>query len=88
MSTILLYILLGRPIRVIRHPKHKRPNLFKDIGLSGELFDLDLIMEPELGRLVSISSKTMYSGKCIHPKFDFVFDEATHGPKLYSHLTL
>ena len=30
----------------------------------------------------------MQNGKHIHLKSDFVFDEATHGPKVYSRLTL
>ena len=85
---ILNTIFIGNPIRVRRHPKRKKPNIFKDMGLSDERADLDFLLEPEIGKVVSRSCKTVRDGSVIHPSFDFTLDEKIHRPKLYLRLKL
>lgn len=58
------------------------------MGLSDERADLDFLLEPEIGKVVSRSCKTVRDGSIIHPSFDFTFDENIHGPELYSRLKL
>ena len=87
-SYILFTIFIGNPIRVRRHAKRKKPNIFNDMGLSDECADLDFLLKPEIGRVVSRSCKTVRDGSVIHPSFDFTFDEQIHGPELYSRLKL
>ena len=58
------------------------------MGLSDERADLDFLLEPEIGKVISRSCKTVRDGSIIHPSFDFTFDENIHGPELYSRLKL
>ena len=88
VSILLNTIFIGNPIRVRRHAKRKKPNIFKDMGLSDKRADLDFLLEPEIGKVVSRSCKTVRNGSVIHPSFDFTFDENIHGPELYSRLKL
>ena len=87
-SYILFTIFIGNPIRVRRHAKRKKPNIFSDMSLSDERAGLDFLLEPEIGRVVSRSCKTVRDGSVIHPSFGFMFDEQIHGSELYSRLEL
>ena len=53
-----------------------------------ERADLNFLLEPEIGKLVSRSCKTVRDGSVIHPSFGFMFDEQIHGSELYSRLEL
>ena len=79
---IILIILLGVPICVRRHPKWKQPNLFQDVGLIDERADLDFLMEPEVGKIVSKSAKIVRDGLDIRPSFQFVYDDSIHSEEL------
>ena len=62
--------------------------MFKDMGLTDDCADLNFLLEPEIGKIVSRSCKTVRDGSFVHPSFDFIFDETIHGPELYSRLKL
>lgn len=44
---------------------------------------MDFIFEKEVGKAVSTSTKIVRDSTDIHPSFNFIFDEAIHGPELY-----
>jgi len=92
LFNIFLYFfinyIIGNPIRVRRHAKRKKPNIFKDMQLTDDRADLEFLLEPEIGKIVSRSCKTVRDGTNIHPSFDFVFNEEIHGPELSSRLKL
>ena len=71
-----------------RHPKRKKSNLFKDVGLIDDRADLGFLMEPEIGKTISRSTKIFCAGSDIHASFQFVFDEDIHGEELTSRLKL
>ena len=58
------------------------------MDLSDERADLNFLLEPEIGKLVTRSYEIVRDGSVIHPSFDFIFDEQIHGPELYSRLKL
>ena len=58
------------------------------MGLSDERADLNFLLEPEIGKVVSRSCKTVRDGSVIHPSFDFTFDENMYRSELYSRLKL
>lgn len=58
------------------------------MGLSKKRADMNLLLEPEIGKVVSRSCKTVCDGSVIHPSFDFTINENIHGPELYPRLKL
>jgi len=88
LSIFFINYIIGNPIRVRRHAKRKKPNIFKDMQLTDDRADLDFLLEPEIGKVVSRSCKTVRDGTNIHPSFDFVFNKEIHGPELSSRLKL
>ena len=79
---------LGVPTCVRRHSKRKKYNLFKDVDLIDECGYLDFLIEPEIGKTISRSAKTVRDGTDIHHSFQFVFDENIRSEELKSCLKL
>ena len=58
------------------------------MGLTDDRADLDFLLEPDLGKIVSRSCRKVRDGSIIHPSFNFIFDENTHGAELQFRLKL
>ena len=56
--------------------------------LTDDCADLDFLLEPEIGKVVSRSCKKVCDSTSIHPSFGFVFNETIHGPEFSSPLKL